>query len=99
MNSSYATGNVTGWEIVGGLVGGSVGNVSNSYATGNVTGTYGVGGLVGVMNDGNVSSSHSSGDVTGDEYVGGLVGQNWRDVSNSYSVSYTHLTLPTILLV
>jgi len=79
--------NVTGNRQVGGLVGGSVGTVSNSYASGSVTGVSDVGGLVG-WNDGTVSKSYASGGVTGTSGVGGVVGCNYDGtVSNSYATS------------
>jgi hypothetical protein len=78
--------NITGDDLVGGLVGENDGTVSYSYSTGSVTGDMNVGGLVG-SNSGTISNSYSTGSVTGNEYIGGLVGQNWRDVSNSYSTS------------
>jgi hypothetical protein len=81
---------VTGGDIVGGLVGDNEGTVSNSYSTGNVTGVTdsgGIGGLVGA-NLGTVSDSYSIGSVTGDTWVGGLVGWNeGGTVSNSYSTA------------
>ena len=77
---------VTSKEVVGGLVGGVEGTVSNCYATGTVSGYGGVGGLVGGIEAGNtVSDSYSSGNVSGEEGVGGLVGINIGAVSNSYA--------------
>jgi hypothetical protein len=75
MSNSYATGNVSGNNSVGGLVGYTHGGlVNNSYATGNVSGTSYVGGLVG-NNSGIVSTSYATGNVSGSgDYVGGLVG-------------------------
>ena len=76
---------VTGTEIVGGLVGGNGGTVSNSYSSGSVTGdANGTGGLVG-SNGGTISNSYSTGSVTGYLGVGGLAGGNAGTVSNSYS--------------
>jgi filamentous hemagglutinin family protein len=84
---SFATGTVTGFDEVGGLVGwnGVNGNVTLSYATGAVTGTAGaapavpeggVGGLAG-RNSGSISYSYATlGTITGFDDVGGLVGQN-----------------------
>ena len=85
VSHSYSTGDVTGNESVGGLVGWNEGNnVSNSYCTGSVTGNSSVGGLVGENIEGTVSNSYSTGIVTGDGHVGGLVGLNWDTVSNSF---------------
>jgi hypothetical protein len=74
---------VAGKDRVGGLVGQSVGAVSNSYSTGSVTGNGGVAGLVG-ENDGTVDSSYSTGSVTGQYQVGGLAGLNGGAVINSH---------------
>jgi len=75
----FATGNVTGRSLVGGLVGtGGIATITNSYATGNVTGTGGVGGLVGrvgsINGDITIAYSYATGNVTGTSDVGGLVG-------------------------
>lgn len=59
---SYATGNVAGFNTVGGLVG-SGGLVTDSFAAGNVTGALAIGGLVGSALD--ITRSFSVGDVTG----------------------------------
>ena len=47
IQSSYATGSVSGAYTVGGLVGGNSASVENSYSTGAVTGTNFLGGLIG----------------------------------------------------
>jgi len=83
IENCYATGNVSGYRNVGGLVGISndPGYINNSYAIGNVNGDYMyIGGLVGWCNS-NISYSYAQGNVTGinsTTYVGGLVG----DISN-----------------
>jgi filamentous hemagglutinin family protein len=97
VTNSYATGNVTGYARVGGLVGGieSSADVTNSYATGKVTGITGVtggpgyyvGGLVGILNQGTVKNSYATGTVTGPNNIifGGLIGyRNAGTVENSY---------------
>jgi len=56
ISNSYATGEVSGGERVGGLVGQNEANIDHSYATGLVTGTDLVGGLAWGP-DGNVSNS------------------------------------------
>ena len=66
--------NITGADLVGGLVGESWGTVSDSYSTGSVTGEGHVGGLVGENREGSVSNSYSSANVVGVGGVGGLVG-------------------------
>ena len=83
-NVRVVDSNVTGYEVVGSLVGNSRGTVRNSYARGNVAGDLDVGGLVGV-NDGTVSNSYSTGTINGNDFIGGLVGKNEGSLSNSYS--------------
>ncbi|MBF0657751.1 filamentous hemagglutinin N-terminal domain-containing protein [Psychrobacter sp. NG25] len=75
VESSFATGSVSGNNYIGGLVGGTSGIIRNSYATGTVKGTNSVGGLVG-FNGGAVDQSYSSGEVSGNTFIGGLIGNN-----------------------
>ena len=74
---SYATGAVTGYNYVGGLVG-YMGETTLSYvyATGAVSGVFRTGGLVGYNGLGTITNAYATGAVTGDSYVGGLVGIN-----------------------
>ncbi len=88
VRNSYATGNVTGWRNIGGLVGEleksnfsspprfPPAQISNSYATGNVSGNGSIGGLVGLQaDDTEIINSHATGLVTGSYLnIGGLVG-------------------------
>lgn len=67
---------VTGEDLVGGLVGRNEGTVSDVEATGNVEGLAEVGGLIG-RNLGSIHRGAAEVDVVGeDEQVGGLVGFN-----------------------
>ena len=82
--------NVTGYGLVGGLVGGNCNysTINESYATGSVIGNnYSVGGLVGWNSESTITASYAMGNVTGSEYcVGGLVGTNWKStISESYA--------------
>ena len=79
--------NVTGAYLVGGLLGGNDGTVTNSYAIGNVTGDDYVGGLIGHNWKGTVSNSYSMGSVAGKWDTGGLVGINEGTLTNCYSSS------------
>ncbi|MDH4068510.1 MAG: hypothetical protein OEU97_06260, partial [Dehalococcoidia bacterium] len=85
-NVGVVNATVTGFDNVGGLVGASVGTVSNCYSTGNVTGRHMVGGLAGTTGT-SVSNCYSAGNVTGTDKVGGLVGENIYGgiVDRSYS--------------
>lgn len=91
VSASYASGAVSGNEVIGGLVGMNTGTVSDSVATGNASGWGGgVGGLVG-GNTGTISASAATGNVNGGSpysvEVGGLVGSNTYTgtVSDSYA--------------
>ena len=99
IDTSYATGNVIGNGIVGGLVGyfftgqnviGNDSTVIASYSTGSVSGETRVGGLVGTLSSqsGGISrivASYSTGRVSGSTNIGGLVGSNRRGtVSDTY---------------
>ena len=67
---------ITGWEMVGGIVGTNYGTVSNVYSSGSVTATSaGAGGLVG-YNFQTLSNGYSNSSVSGPLYVGGAVGLN-----------------------
>ncbi|MFA5220370.1 MAG: GLUG motif-containing protein [Bacilli bacterium] len=98
---SYSTGDVTGRNYVGGLVGASHINLSgsgeileeinSSYSICTVEGEMYVGGLVG-YNEISIFGSFAKGDVIGMEndvvyytYAGGLVGYNIGKVTDSYA--------------
>ena len=87
ITGNYATGSVVGTgNNIGGLVGGSSGDIRVSYATGLVSGDNQVGGLVGSQAIGSsISVSYATGSVSGDNQVGGLVGGSSGDISNSYA--------------
>jgi len=89
--NTFATGNVIGFQRVGGLVGSQSGeapSILNSYATGDVSGRIDVGGLLGengrgfgLANTGIVRDSYATGSVSGVNVFGidrggGLVGRN-----------------------
>jgi hypothetical protein len=57
IDTSYATGTVSGVARVGGLVGYNEAIISNSYATGKTVGTTDVGGLIG-LNLGTINNSY-----------------------------------------
>ncbi len=82
-----ATGDVTGNDVVGGLVGGNDGYIYQSYATGTVTGKTGdsIGGLSG-DNFGVIAECYATGNVEGIESVGGLVGYNFGEVLRCYAL-------------
>jgi len=81
---------ITGLDIVGGLVGyhNNNSNINNSYVTGSVTGDDYVGGLVGQnMNNSGISYSYTNCITYGTDFTGGFVGLNDQSaVSTSYSM-------------
>jgi len=86
-NIGVVDANVSGYSLVGGLVGHNLdGTVENSYATGSVSGGSRVGGLVGRNYYGTVKNSYATREVSGEEYLGGLIGFNYYGtVENSYA--------------
>ena len=83
--SSYATGNVNGLGVAGGLVANNYGSIFTSYATGDVNaekhlnGSSVAGGLVGKYLDfrsGMIVASYATGNVSAEQEAGGLVGNH-----------------------
>ena len=87
VRNSHASGEVTGRNEVGGLVGASSGSVGDSYAAVRVSGTDGVGGLVGHQFLNRIVLSYATGNVSGTNAVGGLVGAV-SDFSQLIQASY-----------
>ena len=90
ITNCYATGNIEGNDVIGGLVGlnSQQGIINNSYATGNVESRFSAGGLVGWNTDNSaITSSYASGNVKSSGDVGGLVGSNQTNstISKSYA--------------
>ena len=95
ISESRASGNVTGNENVGGLVGANNSSIANSYAEGTVSGGTRVGGLVGRL-DGRITNSYAIGKVSGDQWVGGLIGVRLSgSITNSYGGAGARLQSPT----
>ncbi len=87
IDNCFATGNVTGKEYVGGLLGWHSNNpLTNSYSMGNVSGGESVGGLIGLA-WGSTEECFSTGTVSGNTFVGGLIGNLPGVVTNSYTLS------------
>ena len=72
---NHATGQVSGQDEVGGLVGRTWGSVWYSSAAVNVSGNDAVGGLVGYQTLNPTVASRATGQVSGQDEVGGLVGR------------------------
>ena len=87
IRSSYAIGEVSATDTVGGLVGAHLepGWLINSYAVVDVSGISRVGGLVGVS-EATVINAYAIGNVSAQSFVGGLVGvQSDGVIYNSYA--------------
>ena len=84
---NHATGQVSGEDEVGGLVGRTWGSVWYSSAAVNVSGNDAVGGLVGhqILND--TVAAYATGNVSGMDAVGGLIGAV-SDVTQVIEASY-----------
>ncbi len=87
----YTTGNVSGHNHVGGLIGFSYqgSSVDKCFSQTNVIGNEFVGGLIGRNSNSSttIKYSYSQGDVKGNSKVGGLVGENFNAViSDCYSL-------------
>ena len=81
------TGQVSGEDEVGGLVGRTWGSVWYSSAAVNVSGNDAVGGLVGHQTLNDTIASYATGNVEGMDAVGGLVGAV-SDVTQVIEASY-----------
>jgi hypothetical protein len=84
LESSYASGDVTGSTYVGGLVYSARSPVKDTYATGNVKGTTRAGGLTAYANK-DIDSSFQTGAVTGGDsesgiLIGGIVNMTVTDL-------------------
>ena len=88
VSHSYASGSVSGYGCVGGLVGSNdFGVISSSHAAVNVLGGYKyLGGLAGCNNGGTIIASYGTGSVSGNTRVGGLAGDNSGSVIASYAI-------------
>ncbi|WP_157182314.1 YDG domain-containing protein [Methylobacterium sp. WSM2598] len=88
LRAVYATGAVSGSDMIGGLVGSNTGLVVQAYASGPVTAALAAGGLVGT-NSGTIQQAYATGNVSGgsplDAPVGGLVGINFGAIRQTYA--------------
>ena len=92
----YVSGEISGDERAGGLVGENAGHIRGCMSSCNVTGHRCIGGLVGINAlagnywdgeySGRIDDCHAIGYVAGTVAVGGLLGDNYGDVSHCYSM-------------
>ena len=89
IDKSFSSGNITGNNHTGGIVGCSYGTVSNSYSSSTVKGNSYIGGIVG-WSDSNskVLNSYTTKDIIGTgSYTGGIAG--WAGTSTQIANCYT----------
>jgi hypothetical protein len=88
INNCYATGKVTGYSKVGGLIGrigSSYITVENCYANVEVNATFTAGGFVG-FGYGSVKNCYARGIVNATKnYAGGFIGDSYGNINNCYS--------------
>jgi hypothetical protein len=89
LSESSFTGDVTGTNTVGGLVGLAFGDITDSTFSGSVTGERYVGGIAGGTGAPTISNSSASGSVTGlaggEGNIGGLVGGGSATITDSHA--------------
>jgi hypothetical protein len=91
LTNCYATGNVEGSTMVGGLIGdytgSDIGSVTRCYATGNVDAGFTAGGLIAFAEKCQISESYAAGNVTTTGgFNGGLVGGLFDEsIENSFA--------------
>lgn len=85
---SYVSGDVAGWDNVGGIAGQNNGTIDRSYVSGDVNGSQFVGGLVGrnEMYGASIMDSFAAGEVQGSSEVGGAVGRHIGILERSYAI-------------
>lgn len=89
--NGQASGNVSGSNVVGGLIGRATGTgiasalIDNSRASGSVSGIEDVGGLIGELTGFTVDNSSATGNVTGTQRAGGLIGDSNGAVEDSFA--------------
>jgi hypothetical protein len=103
ISNSYVTGNVSGSDRTGGLVGSNyLSTITKSYSAGSVIGnSNNVGGLVGYNNTSTLNDNYSTGSVIGSgNNIGGLVGNNntSSSITNSYSTGSVSQTGTSIYI-
>ena len=94
--NSYAHGDVSGTDRIGGICGNNLGNIRNSYTVVNVSAATNAGGLVG-NSGGSIINSYATGSVSISDrggHAGGIVGllSDPGSISNSYSTAEVKVT-------
>jgi len=83
VQNCYFSGNISGYEYTGGIVGLNGGTVQNCYFTGNISySDYGGGGIVG-YNVGTIQNCYSTGNILNSTSGGGIVGVNEEGVTRN----------------
>ena len=87
VSNCFVTGDFSGSEQVGGIVGWGEGSIINCYFDGNVSGSANVAGIAGcAMYGTKISDVYSSGKISGDQNIGGIVGYSDNcNIINAYT--------------
>ena len=103
LTNCYSTGEVTGDQHIGGLVGynSKRGSLTNCHSSCAVRGSQYIGGLVGTIAydwqipgwGGTLTDCYSTGVISGQEYIGGLVGENGGLVVSSFAACHVSADL------
>lgn len=71
------TGNIKGYQYVGGIVGYAYNDITGCYNSGNISGYQYVGGIIGSGAPANVKNCYNTGDISAtSNYVGGIAASN-----------------------
>ncbi len=94
IDNCYSTGSVSGYDVVGGLIGqddgtGGANTITNCFSTCNVTvANADAGGLIGYSDASTIRNCYASGTISGGntgDRIGGLIGKNYSTVHECYS--------------
>jgi hypothetical protein len=96
----YATGSVTGHDMVGGLVGyvlatGGSSTITNSYSFGSVSGSTNVGGLIGYNSNGTITDSYWDTQTSGTATSSGGTGKTTAQMKTLATFSSWNFTAGT----
>jgi hypothetical protein len=86
----FASGDVTGNNLIGGLAGFNDGSISNCYASGNILGPDVNDAGQGAEDQTSSATKIIGGPALPDVDAGGLVGGNAGSILNSYSIGFVH---------
>ena len=79
------SGNISGYNTIGGICGASASSITSCFNSGNVSGNQYLGGITG-QKSGSIVSCYNTGDVTGKStYVAGIAGEHSKELTNCFN--------------